>query len=638
MGDSPPVGHPGGLSVRVRRRWQQSERRRVVALLARNEPGLAVIAALWVVASAFAPSLVLIAFGHVLSRVPGTVTHGWHSPAGHALARAVVVLAVVYGVSVGLGGLRTGLGTIVKVRLTYKMQARLMRAVSRPSGIAHLEDASVLDRVALAQGTLMTYFPADAPMFLADVIAFRTSGLLACVLVGTFRWWLGLVMIVLNLAVHPRLERVQKDQIRLFAGNGGIMRRAFYFNSLATRPDAAKEVRVFGLGEWVVGELTRHWRDGMGPAWANTARLRRTASGIFALMTGAYIGILSYLAHEVLHGGVTLSRATVVIGALAGTIMLGSFGFSDVSLAWAMSALPHLDELDRAMEDERPPGHLPAAGLPEREVAFDAVRFTYPGAAQSVFDGLDVTLPAGRSTAIVGPNGAGKTTLVKLLAGLHAPTDGRVTVDGGDAAALDQAAWQRQVAVVFQDFNRYPLTAAENIALGSPEHAPDQEGIEAAAEAAGALGIVEALPDGWATVLSPDLGGVELSGGQWQRLALARALFAVRHGARILVLDEPTSWLDVRGEAAFYERFLEITHGLTTLVISHRFSTVRLADHIYVVEHGRVTEQGSHDQLVALGGTYARMFALQSAYFTDDEAGPATGEDPEAALGGEDGP
>ncbi len=615
------MGSLDGLIARCRRRWQQSERRRVVALLMRNEPGLAVVAGVWMAASAIAPSVVLVSLGHVLSRVPATVRSGWHSHAGHLLVRAVVVLAAVYGASVALNGVRTALGTIVKVRLTYRMQAHLMRAVSRPTGIAHLEDSSVLDRVALAQGTLMTYFPADAPMFLADVISMRSAGFFGCLLVGTFRWWLGAMMLALNLAVHPRLERVQKEQIRLFAGNGGIMRRAFYFNALATRPDAAKEVRVFGLGDWVVDELTRHWSDGMGPAWANVSRLRATATKIFALMTASYVGVLSYLAYEALHGGVTVSRATVVTGALAATIMLGSFGFADVSLSWAMSALPHLDELDRDIDERRSRGTAPAAGLPEREVQFDAVRFAYPGSASAVFDGLDVTLPAGRSTAIVGPNGAGKTTLVKLLAGLHQPSGGRVGVDGADVADLDQAAWQRQVAIVFQDFNRYPLTAADNVALGSPEHAADREGIQAAADAAGALGFVEALPDGWETVLSPDLGGVELSGGQWQRLALARALFAARHGARILVLDEPTSWLDVRGEAAFYERFLDITRGLTTVVISHRFSTVRLADHIYVVEDGRVTEQGTHDELVGRGGTYARMFALQSAYFTDEAAG-----------------
>ncbi len=533
-------------------------------LLVRGAPGLAVVVAAWVLASAVAPSLVLVAFGHVLSRVPAAVRAGWGSGSGRALVRAVVVLAVVYGVTVGLNGMRTALGTIVKVRLTYHMQARLMRAVSRPAGIAHLEDASVLDRVALAQGTLMTYFPADAPMFLADVASLRSAGLLACLLVGTFRWWLGALLVVLNLAVHPRLERVQQEQIRLFAGNGGVMRRAFYFNSLATRPDAAKEVRVFGLGDWVVGELTRHWSDGMGPAWATVRRLRATATRLFTVMTCAHVAVLTYLGYEALNGGVTVSRATVVVGALGATVALGSLGYADISLGWAMSALPHLDELDRAIEDRPASGKRPAVGLPGQSVAFEGVRFAYPGAEGRVFDGLDLTLPAGRSTAIVGPNGAGKTTLVKLLAGLH----------------------------------------------------------EASARAGGALDMIEALPGGWDTVLSPDLGGIELSGGQWQRLALARALFAVRHGARILVLDEPTSWLDVRGEAAFYERFLEITRGLTTVVISHRFSTVRLADNIYVVEDGRVTEQGTHDELVGRRGVYARMFALQSAYFIDGGAEP----------------
>ncbi len=591
-------------------------------LLVRGAPGLAVVVAAWVLASAVAPSLVLVAFGHVLSRVPAAVRAGWGSGSGRALVRAVVVLAVVYGVTVGLNGMRTALGTIVKVRLTYHMQARLMRAVSRPAGIAHLEDASVLDRVALAQGTLMTYFPADAPMFLADVASLRSAGLLACLLVGTFRWWLGALLVVLNLAVHPRLERVQQEQIRLFAGNGGVMRRAFYFNSLATRPDAAKEVRVFGLGDWVVGELTRHWSDGMGPAWATVRRLRATATRLFTVMTCAHVAVLTYLGYEALNGGVTVSRATVVVGALGATVALGSLGYADISLGWAMSALPHLDELDRAIEDRPASGKRPAVGLPGQSVAFEGVRFAYPGAEGRVFDGLDLTLPAGRSTAIVGPNGAGKTTLVKLLAGLHAPSEGRVTVDGIDAKDLDQAAWQRQVAVVFQDFNRYPLTAADNVGLGSPENAGDRAGIEASARAGGALDMIEALPGGWDTVLSPDLGGIELSGGQWQRLALARALFAVRHGARILVLDEPTSWLDVRGEAAFYERFLEITRGLTTVVISHRFSTVRLADNIYVVEDGRVTEQGTHDELVGRRGVYARMFALQSAYFIDGGAEP----------------
>src|SRR5207248_173016 len=300
-------------------------------------------------------------------------------------------------------------------------------------------------------------------------------------------------------------------------------------------------------------------REGMAASWANLTQLRREVAKLFAVVMLAYLVIALYLGHEAQRGAQSLSHVAVVLGAMAGTVLLGSITFSDVSLAWTMSALPHFDDIDDevARRETVHSGGGPSLGKPEREIAFEHVSFAYPGATHEVFRGLDVQLVAGRSTAIVGPNGAGKTTLVKLLAGLHDPTDGRITIDGTDLAALDAAAWQRQVAVVFQDFNRYPLTAALNVGLGAPAHLDDHDGLRAAADAAGALAIIEELPDGWDTVLAPDLGGVELSGGQWQRLALARALFAARHGARILVLDEPTAWLDVRGEAAFYERFLE---------------------------------------------------------------------------------
>ncbi len=247
------------------------------------------------------------------------------------------------------------------------------------------------------------------------------------------------------------------------------------------------------------------------------------------------------------------------------------------------------------------------------------MRFRYPGADRDVFSGLDLVLRAGRSTALVGINGAGKTTLVKLLARLHDPTSGRILVDGADLAQLRPAEWQRQVAVVFQDFAHYPLSFAENIGLGAPAHLSDVPGLTDAARRAGALDVLSGLPGGCDTVLSRSYdGGVELSGGQWQRVALARALFAVRHGAAILVLDEPTAWLDARGEADFFERFLDITEGTTTLIISHRFSTVRRADHICVLDEGRVLEEGDHSSLVAAGGRYARLFGLQAARFEDD--------------------
>ncbi len=244
------------------------------------------------------------------------------------------------------------------------------------------------------------------------------------------------------------------------------------------------------------------------------------------------------------------------------------------------------------------------------------MRFRYPAGTGDVLAGVDLELAAGTSTALVGVNGAGKSTLVSLLARLRDPVGGRITVDGTDIRTLDPGRWQRMIALMPQDPVRYPLTAYDNVAFGSLEHADDRAGVLKAAKLSGFSSVVDELPGKWGTVLSRELpDGAELSGGQWQRLALARALFATFHGARILVLDEPTAALDVRAEARFYERFHEITAGLTTLVISHRFATVRRAQRIYVMDGGVITESGSHDELVRAGGTYAEMYQLQAARF-----------------------
>src|SRR6202012_810828 len=231
-----------------------------------------------------------------------------------------------------------------------------------------------------------------------------------------------------------------------------------------------------------------------------------------------------------------------------------------------------------------------------------------------VLAGADLELAAGTSTALVGVNGAGKSTLVSLLARLPGPTGGRITVDGTDIREFDPGRWQRPVALMPQDPVRYPLSAYDNVAFGALDYADDRQGVEKAARLAGFSSVVEELPGQWDTVLSRELpGGAELSGGQWQRLALARALFATFHGARILVLDEPTAALDVCAEGRFYEHFHEITAGRATLGISHRFATVRRASRIYVLDGGVITESGSHEELVAAGGTYAKMYRLQAA-------------------------
>jgi ABC-type multidrug transport system fused ATPase/permease subunit len=249
--------------------------------------------------------------------------------------------------------------------------------------------------------------------------------------------------------------------------------------------------------------------------------------------------------------------------------------------------------------------------LPAREIRFEHVRFAYPGTERAVLDGFDLTIPAGRSLAIVGQNGAGKTTLAKLVCRLYDPEGGAVRVDGVDLRELDLASWRARIAAVFQDYVRYELSLRDNVA---PAGAPEDD-VLAALDQARATRVADVD-----TVLSRSYeGGTDLSGGQWQRVALARALCAVRLGAGLVILDEPTAQLDVRGEAEIFERLLDATRGCTTILVSHRFSTVRRADAICVIEHGRVVELGSHDELMALGGRYRTMFDLQAQRFDEDE-------------------
>jgi ABC-type multidrug transport system fused ATPase/permease subunit len=264
----------------------------------------------------------------------------------------------------------------------------------------------------------------------------------------------------------------------------------------------------------------------------------------------------------------------------------------------------------RGALDSPSSAHRRADGLPARAIRFRGVAFAYPGSDRRVLDGFDLTVPAGTSLAIVGQNGAGKTTLAKLLCRLYDPQAGAIEADGVDLRDLEIDSWRSRITAVFQDFVRFELPLRDNVAPGG---APDDV-VRAALDGAGAAGLA-----GLDTPLARGYeGGTDLSGGQWQRVALARALCAVRLGAGLVLLDEPTAQLDVRGEAEIFDRILAATRNVTTILISHRFSTVRHADRICVLEHGRVVELGTHDELMVLRGRYRTMFDLQASRFSAD--------------------
>jgi ATP-binding cassette, subfamily B, bacterial len=454
---------------------------------------------------------------------------------------------------------------------------------------------------------------------------------LACLVLASFRWWLGLGLFATWVVLGRPLRTLVRARVTTFRRATEPLRRSWYFLGLAWRPPAAKEIRVFGLGDWLIGNHRTLYETAMEPSWREVRRLNRRLlllSGLVLAAYGVACGTLGWAAY---HGTVHLGVLVVMLTMLPATMQVGSVSLADFQLETMLSSVPDLDALTDTLtaKPTSPDGHRPAAvtlakgtdvaGLPRREVRFEAVSFRYPGGADDVLSYVDLVLEAGRSTALVGVNGAGKTTLITLLARLREPTGGRITVDGVPLDELPAASWQRQVAVVFQDFARLPLTARENVALDLLGEPVDPDALASAAGRAGMTDLVAGLPRGWDTILSAQYeGGQDLSGGQWQRVALARALYAVERGATILVMDEPTAQLDMRAEARFYDHFLDITAGVTSLVISHRFSTLRRADRIAVLDGGRITELGSHDEPVSAGGEYARMFTLQAARFDTD--------------------
>jgi ATP-binding cassette subfamily B protein len=414
--------------------------------------------------------------------------------------------------------------------------------------------------------------------------------------------------------------------------------RAHYLRLVGASPAATKDIRVLGILPWY---RQRHDRDTHGylaSLWSGRRRILMRPFLGYALagLFGAAAALL-LLAHWAGGGALPILRLSIAVQAIVIPIRFGVFfPESDVQTQYGLAgyeALGDFEAMAATAQDTVPQGELSVTARPRDAIRCENVVFRYGEDASPVLDGLNLTIPAGQATAIVGLNGAGKTTLVKLLTRLYDPESGRITVDGQDLRQYRPADWQRQIAVVFQDFIHYELDAAANIDPAGAGSGPDQARMIAqAAQRAGAAEVLGSLPHGLATVLSRQYpNGTDLSGGQWQRIALTRAFHAADRGASVLILDEPTAQFDVRAEVAFFDQFIEMTRGITSVIVSHRFSTVRRADQIIVLSGGQVVEQGDHDTLLAAGGEYARLFQLQARRFGTEESDESSEDTPAAA-------
>ncbi|HYR85210.1 MAG TPA: ABC transporter ATP-binding protein [Terriglobia bacterium] len=590
--------------LRERNEWK------FFGILPRADRRLAVIWWTILISRGVLPAMFAIAMGLVVRSVQS----------GGSLSGPLTFAGVVFVLLQVLAPIHQSVGANLGDCMAAWLYDRLTEACVRPRGMGHLEDPKLTSDLTVARDfdLGMTGPPLSISMdFIAGGLVEMIGGLTSAIVLVWYRWWAPIVLGGAWLATHWLLRESaiwrdrNTDEVR------AAQRDSDYAYRLAVDPPAAKELRLFGIAGWVIERFVAR-RTRLHELQYEATRLReKSVVSSLVLVAGANVAVFWSLANAASNGSLDLGAAVAFAQCALGTAMI-AFGGLNWALDGAAAPVAAVLRLDDAMSAAGflKSGTRRSDALPGTSIHFRDVTFAYPGGgAAPVLKRFDLTIPAGSSLAIVGRNGAGKTTLAKLLCRLYDPQSGAIEVDGVDIREFDLESWRSRVTAVFQDFIRFELSLRDNVA---PQGAPDDKVLGALASAgAGGLAALD-------TVLARGYeGGTDLSGGQWQRVALARALCAVQLGAGVVLLDEPTAQLDVRGEAEIFDRILAATRHCTTILISHRFSTVRHADRICVLEDGAVIELGTHDELMALGGRYRTMFDLQAQRFsaTEDEEG-----------------
>lgn len=574
--------------------------------------------------------IVASAAGQVAGTIGTALTTGWLVAAtttAHRLADVLPPLLATVGVIIAVQiAILTGRAceVVAARRIDGVIRARVRAIALAPTGIAHLEDPVFRDDVERACDLGLgwrTRSPGNAAVGQVTLLTNTAAGLGAAVVLGLRFPLLALGLTAASLVLRMLVRRQWMWLNGMEDSRASDTRKAQYFAQLAHEAAPAKEVRLFGLADWILDRMHQAYVTARTPAWAARASVlgrqgvTLTVSSLCGAATMWVLGDSGQAAGTVAR---CVSAAFAVIG-------LAFMGMEAFDIDYGIVTVRALDRI-LARADMAPPTATASTATATQHapdtpphIRFEEVSFTYPGAAHPTIDGLTLEIRPGETLAVVGVNGAGKTTMMKLLAGLYQPTSGRITVDGVDLRALDVEQWRRRMTALFQDFVHYGTSVADNVALSAPEYTDDVAGIDDAIAAAGAADTVAALPDGVRTTLwKGGTGAVDLSGGQWQKLAIARALFAVAHGRRLLVLDEPTAHLDVEAEQEFNARVTAHAGSASVVIISHRLSNVRDADRIVVLDGGRITESGDHETLLAnQDGSYARLFRLQAARFTE---------------------
>lgn len=579
----------------------------MVSVLWRADPRRTLVVGLSVLLGGGLPAVLMVATGRVVAAIT-------NADNANALSRGVWATVTFVAVTLFLAAVML-VGGIAQAGLSRSylesVEDMLARAVLGPVTIGHLEDAEVAARIGRATEATRENVYYWSLRALVSGSRLRITGIVSGCLLFAFAWWAPLLLFFaygLLVWLDARWLAVATDELVQVTGTS--RRRAEYYRSLLAAPSAAKEVRVFSLADWIEPRFVETWSTAMAAVWRRRSEINSiVVFGVVALAVSHAL-VVGVLGHRALTGALTIAAITVYVQAIIGTAAVAEAGYEMSGVARAGRELRNLTELVEQFGDDTATVDPAAQRPPGEPVTIDVrdVHFAYPGAAVPVLDGLNLHVPAGQALAIVGANGAGKSTVIKLLTGLYAPTRGSILIDGQPADPR-----RGETAAIFQSFGRYDLSLRDNITLTVDD--VDDIGVEAALQSAGAAGLTSSLD---VPLSSTYTDGTDLSGGQWQRVALARALAAVDRGAGLLILDEPTAALDVRAEVDLFNRFLEVTRGVTTVLVSHRLSSVRHADRIVVLDGGVLVEDGTHEQLLAADGRYADIFGLQAALFATD--------------------